>query len=331
MSDNRGYTRRPPGADDGKPTTRSKSLGDRKPPARASDQRRAAPRAASERRPTERSAADRRAPERSAASRGVPADRRPAGPAQPPRAQPSREGHGEKLQKVLSAAGVASRRAAELLVEQGRVTVDGQVVRTQGMRVDPAVARIEVDGERINTARRHEYYALNKPTGIVTTANDPQGRPTVVEIVRSKGRVYPVGRLDADTSGLLLLTSHGELAHRLTHPKYQVPRVYLAEVRGIPGPDVREQLLGGVILDDGPAKAKAVRVHAKNQGRAQIEITMTEGRKHEVRRMLEAVGHPVVYLARISFGPLTLGDLKPGEFRALSPAEVGTLLKATGL
>jgi 23S rRNA pseudouridine2605 synthase len=232
---------------------------------------------------------------------------------------------------VLAAAGVASRRAAEELIAAGRVQVDGAVVRVMGTRVDPARARIEVDGERVDVDRSREYLVLNKPSGVVTTARDPVGRPTVVQLVRARGRVYPVGRLDADTTGLLLLTSHGELAHRLTHPRYRIPRTYLADVRGTPSREALDRLRAGVGLEDGIARASAVRVRRRAGGRSQVEITVTEGRKHEVRRMLEAVGHPVSALARIAFGPLSLGDLKVGKSRRLSPAEIGRLLAATGL
>ncbi len=235
------------------------------------------------------------------------------------------------MQKVLAAAGVASRRASEELIEQGRVSVDGEVVRVQGKRVDPARARIEVDGSRINVDPRHEYLLLNKPAGVVTTARDPQRRPTVVDLVRPKARVYPVGRLDVDTHGLVLLTSHGALAHRMTHPRYQMPRRYVAEVRGVPNQAALRRLERGVRLADGPARAKAVRVTRRSSRRAHLEITMTEGRKHEVRRMMEAVGHPVLDLVRVGFGPLRLGRLRTGEWRPLTAAEVGKLLAAVGL
>ena len=251
---------------------------------------------------------------------------RPSG-ATPPK--PAVEG--QRLQKVIAAAGVASRRAAEELIEQGRVSVDGRVVRVQGMRVDPARARIEVDGERINVDPRHVYFALNKPAGVVTTAADPRGRPTVLDLVRTHRRVVPVGRLDANTLGLVLLTDHGELVHRLAHPRFQVPRVYAAEVRGTMSREAATRLKEGIRLDDGVARAKAVKIRRRAASRSLVEITMTEGRKHEVRRMFDSVGFPVLELVRISFGPISLGPLPSGKSRKLTAEEVGKLLAATGL
>jgi 23S rRNA pseudouridine2605 synthase len=242
---------------------------------------------------------------------------------------PAREG--ERLQKVLAAAGVASRRAAEELIEAGRVTVNGRVVKVQGMRVDPKVARIEVDGDRIAVDPAYEYVMLNKPEGIVSTVRDPQGRPTVRSLVDSEHRLYPVGRLDIDTTGLVLLTNHGELAHRLTHPRYRVERVYVALVHGNPTAETLRRLEKGIELVDGMARARRARPLARASDRTRLEITMTEGRKHEVRRLLEAVGYPVEQLARTAFGPLKLGRLRVGHSRALRPDEVGLLLKATAL
>lgn len=238
---------------------------------------------------------------------------------------------GERLQKVLAGAGVASRRASEELIVAGRVSVDGRVVTRLGTRVDPSSARIEVDGRRIAVSPDYEYILLNKPAGIVTSAKDPHGRTTVVDLVRSSVRLFPVGRLDADTQGLVLLTNHGELAHRLTHPRFQIQRVYIAEVRGSPASEVLERLLRGVRLEDGYARAVQARVIETGRARAQLEITMTEGRKHEVRRMLLAVGHPVTQLARTRYGPLGIRGLASGTSRRLTPAEIGELLKAVGL
>ncbi|MFA5889445.1 MAG: pseudouridine synthase [Actinomycetota bacterium] len=236
-----------------------------------------------------------------------------------------------RLQKVLAAGGVGSRRTAEELIDAGRVRVDGDVVRVQGMRVDPSTARIEVDGERVNVSADHEYLIMNKPSGVLTTADDPQGRPTVLDLVKSRRRLFPVGRLDADTMGLLLLTDNGELAHRLAHPRYEVPRTYVAEVKGNPSPDVLARLTEGVLLEDGPAAAKSVRLMRTTGGRCQVEIVMTEGRKREVRRMFDVVECPVVYLARVAFGTLRLDDLPSGKTRSLTPAEVGRLLESVGL
>jgi len=263
-------------------------------------------------------------PKRSPRSRRRP-DRTPAKPTPTPSAE------GQRLQKVIAAAGIASRRAAEQLIEEGRVSVDGHVVRVQGMRVDPTRARIEVDGERVNVDARHTYIVLNKPAGVVTTAADPRGRPTVLDLVRSHRRVVPVGRLDANTLGLVLLTDHGELVHRLTHPRFQIPRVYAAEVRGTMSREATAKLKEGVRLDDGVARAKAVKIRRRAASRSLVEITMTEGRKHEVRRMFDAVGFPVLELVRISFGPVSLGPLASGKSRKLSAEEVGRLLAAAGL
>lgn len=240
-------------------------------------------------------------------------------------------GEGDRLQKILSAAGVCSRRAAEELIITGRVKVDGRVVRELGTRADPRTSRIEVDGERIPTDTRYRYLALNKPMGVITTASDPQGRPTVIDLVRTSARVVPVGRLDADTVGLVLLTNHGDLAHRLTHPSFEVERVYVAEVQGAPDKAALARLTAGIELDDGLARARRARVTGRTKTRSQVEIVMTEGRKHEVRRMFAAIEHPVVALARVAFGPIRLGDLAPKASRHLTQAEVGALLKLVGL
>lgn len=248
----------------------------------------------------------------------------------PAPARSQREG-GERLQKILAQAGIASRRASEDLIAQGRVRVNGSTVRIQGVRVDPSVDRIEVDGERINVSSAYRYMLVNKPVGVVTTASDPQGRPTVLDLVRSPQRIYPVGRLDVDTFGLLILTNHGELAHRLAHPRYEIPRTYLAEVRGNPSPSALASLRSGIMLEDGPARARSVRVRGRASSRSQIEIVLTEGRKREVRRMFESIGHPVVQLVRVGYGPIDLGDLAIGKSRPLSPGEIGKLLEAVGL
>ena len=171
-------------------------------------------------------------------------------------------------------------------------------MRVQGMRVDPSTARVEVDGERINVSPDHEYLILNKPMDVLTTASDPQGRPTVLDLVRSRRRLFPVGRLDSDTMGLLLLTDDGELAHRLAHPRFEVPRTYVAEIKGNPTPPVLARLTEGVLLEDGPASAKSVRLMRTIGARCQVEIVMAEGRKREVRRMFDEIGFPVIYLAR---------------------------------
>ena len=229
-----------------------------------------------------------------------------------------------RLAKYLAHAGVASRRAAEQLVFAGRVTVGGEVIRDPARDVGESDA-IAVDGRGVALERRHVVFALNKPAGYVSTAKDPQGRPTVVSLIESRERLYPVGRLDADTTGLLLLTNDGELAHRLTHPSFEVPRVYRAEVRN---PPLREpalrRLREGVQLDDGMTAPATVRRLTPNR----LELTIHEGRKRQVRRMCEAVGHRVVRLERVAFGPLRLGDLPLGRHRRLSAAEVETLRRA---
>lgn len=238
---------------------------------------------------------------------------------------------GERLQKVLAAAGVASRRVAEQMIAAGRVAVDGRVVTTLGTRVDTATARIEVDGKRIAADPRRRYLAMNKPPGYVSTTSDERGRPTVVQLLRSHERIYPVGRLDADTTGLLLLTNDGELAHRLMHPRYGIERTYFAEVSGSVAPGELRLLTGGISLEDGPARAVRVRIRSRSKARTQLEIVLAEGRKREVRRMLEAVGHPVRRLVRTAFGPILLGNLPQGETRSLRPEEVGELQRMVGL
>ena len=229
-----------------------------------------------------------------------------------------------RLAKFLAHAGVASRRAAEQLVFAGRVTVGGEVVRDPARDVSERDA-IAVDGRPAALERRHVVYMLNKPAGYVSTANDPQGRPTVVSLIDSRERLYPVGRLDADTTGLLLLTNDGALAHRLMHPSFEVPRVYRARVRN---PPLREpalrRLREGVALDDGMTAPAGVRRLAPDR----LELVLHEGRKRQVRRMCEAVGHRVIALERIAFGPLRLGDLPLGRARLLKPAEVEALRKA---
>lgn len=213
----------------------------------------------------------------------------------------------------------------------GRVWVDGRPATTLGMRVDPERSKIEVDGRRVHVKTDHEYLLLNKPAGVVTTVRDPQGRPTVMDLVRSDRRLYPVGRLDADTNGVLLMTDDGELTHRLSHPRYEIPRTYVAEVKGLVPPAAIRRLTTGVRLEDGPARAKSAKVVRSAGSRTQIELVLTEGRKREVRRMVEAVGFPVLKLVRTAFGPLNLRALKAGRTRRLTPQEVGELHKLVGL
>jgi pseudouridine synthase len=237
-----------------------------------------------------------------------------------------------RLQKVLAAAGVASRRVAEQLIVDGRVTVDGRVVTQLGTRIDPARAVVQVDGERVSVRPDRAYYIVHKPAGVITTAADPAGRPIVTDLVRARGRrLYPVGRLDADTTGVLLLTDDGELAHRLMHPRFGIERIYVAKVGGEMGAAALARLTAGVHLEDGLARAVRARIRNVSRRASQVELVMTEGRKREVRRLLEAVGHPVIELARVGFGPIRLGRLAPGESRPLTAAEIGSLLKIVGL
>ena len=226
----------------------------------------------------------------------------------------------ERIQKVLAAAGVASRRAVEGMVAEGRITVNGLPARL-GQRVDPDHDAVEVDGVPVGLRTDLVYYLLNKPPGVVTTASDPQGRPTVVDMVPSEPRVYPVGRLDADSEGLLLLTNDGGLTHRLTHPSFGVPKEYLAHVEGRPSRGALRKLRDGVELDDGAAQAVAVSLPEPSV----IRIVVHEGRNRLVRRMCEAVGHPVIRLVRTRIGPLADRKLPPGQWRALSRREVREL------
>ena len=232
-----------------------------------------------------------------------------------------------RLAKYLAHAGVASRRASEQLVFAGRVTVGNDVVRDPARDVDASVV-VAVDGEPVRVSNgQRAVYAVNKPRGVVSTAMDPQGRTTIVSLVPSGRRLYPVGRLDAETTGLILLTDDGELAYRLTHPSFEVPRTYHAKVRRPPVRDGAVRALReGVELDDGRTLPALVRRLAPDK----LEITIREGRKRQVRRMCEAVGHPVTELRRVSFGPLGLGRLEEGEHRRLTKTEIERLTTAAG-
>jgi 23S rRNA pseudouridine2605 synthase len=241
------------------------------------------------------------------------------------------ESDGIRLQKVLAEAGVGSRRHCEQLIADGRVKVDGKVVAWFGARVDPQQVVIHVDGRRVETRAEMRYYAVNKPRGVVSTMTDPQGRRTLADYVDVPERLFHVGRLDTDTEGLLLLTNDGELSHRLTHPRYGVEKTYLADVPGPIPRDLGKRLRAGVSLDDGPAKADRFRVVETAGKRALVEVTLHEGRKHIVRRLLGEVGHPVRQLVRTEFGPVRLGSLKPGTMRALSSREIGELYAVVDL
>jgi 23S rRNA pseudouridine2605 synthase len=239
---------------------------------------------------------------------------------------------GIRLQKVLAAAGIGSRRHCEELIGAGRVEVDGEVVRRYGARVDPQHQVIRVDGKRIPASEDLVYMALNKPAGVLTTMSDSRGRATMADLLGDVAeRLFHVGRLDYDTEGLMLLMNDGELAHRLAHPRFGVPKTYLAEVSGPVPRDLGRQLIGGIELEDGVASADKFRVVERLGTRALVEITLHEGRKHIVKRMLAAAGHPVTRLVRTHVGPISLGALRPGATRHLSVREVGELYAAVGM
>jgi 23S rRNA pseudouridine2605 synthase len=239
----------------------------------------------------------------------------------------------ERLQKLLARAGFGGRRKCEQLIRDGRVSVDGETVAELGARADPARSDIRVDGRPISVPAGHVYVALNKPPGYVTTRRDPHGRPTVMDLVPPalRRRAYPVGRLDRDTTGLLLLTDDGELAQRLTHPRYHVPREYVADVEGTPGERELRKLRSGVDLGDGPTQpAEAMLLHS-SRWESRLRIILHEGRNRQVRRMCKAIGHPVRRLRRVAIGPLRLGEMSLGEIRNLRPGEVMALRQAVEL
>ena len=239
---------------------------------------------------------------------------------------------GVRLQKVLAAAGVGSRRHCEELIGAGRVEVDGQTVRRFGARVDPEHQIIRVDGKRIPARQDVVYLAFNKPAKVLTAMSDDRGRRTITDFLGDRAeRLFHVGRLDYDTEGLMLLTNDGELAHRLAHPSYEVAKTYLADVPGPVPRDMGRRLATGVELDDGLAVADRFRVLEQAGPRALVEITLHEGRKHIVRRMLAEVGHPVSRLVRTTVGPIKVGSMRPGTTRDLTAKEIGELYAAVGL
>jgi 23S rRNA pseudouridine2605 synthase len=264
---------------------------------------------------------------------------RPAGPAKRARPAPPvpsavdvHDPDGVRLQKVLAAAGVGSRRACEQMIVAGRVSVDGHVVTELGVRVDPREAVVRVDDVRLQLDESRVYLALNKPRGVLSTMQDPRGRPCLGDIVgQRRERLFHVGRLDADTEGLLLLTNDGELAHRLQHPSYGVQKCYLAEVSAPVPRDLGRRLRAGVDLEDGLVVVDSFRLVDSSAGRALVEVVLHEGRTHVVRRLLAAVGHPVRQLVRTRVGPVPLGDLAPGRTRPLTREEVGRLMSEAGL
>jgi 23S rRNA pseudouridine2605 synthase len=242
----------------------------------------------------------------------------------------------ERLQKILSQAGLASRRTTEQLMREGRVSVNGRTVTELGTKADPETDDIRVDGRRVRAAERRRYLLLNKPRGYVSTRSDPQRRPTVIDLLPGvREYVYPVGRLDFDSEGLLILTNDGELTARLTHPRHGIERVYEARVRGVPDRHALERLARGVALEGrrtAPAKARLLRTFEGPLGpEAIVELTLREGRKRQVRLMCDAVGHPVVRLRRVRIGPISDDRLKSGCWRELTPAEIGKLRKQAGL
>ncbi|MEU8956729.1 pseudouridine synthase [Streptomyces sp. NPDC048518] len=249
----------------------------------------------------------------------------------PPKTFPGAEQEGERLQKILARAGYGSRRACEELVDEARVEVNGEIVLEQGLRVDPEKDEIKVDGLTVAT-QSYQFFALNKPAGVVSTMEDNEGRQCLGDYVTNREtRLFHVGRLDTETEGVILLTNHGELAHRLTHPKYGVKKVYLAHIVGPIPRDLGKQLKDGIQLEDGYARADHFRVVEQTGKNYLVEVTLHEGRKHIVRRMLAEAGFPVDKLVRVAFGPITLGDQKSGWLRRLSNTEVGMLMQEVDL
>lgn len=245
----------------------------------------------------------------------------------PKRSTPSEATSGERLQKVLAAAGLGSRRECEELITAGRVEVDGHVVSELGTRVEAEQQEVRVDGEPIRI-RRRVYYAVNKPRGVVSTSRDPAGRPRVVDLIpRQTERLFAVGRLDLNSEGLILLTNDGELANRLTHPRYGVQKTYRVMVAGDPTAEVLKQLREGIRLDVGIARVDAVKVRSRHGKSSVLEMTLSEGRNREIRRIMAKTGHKVMRLMRTTVGPVKLGQLAPGEYRKLAREEVEELQK----
>ena len=231
-----------------------------------------------------------------------------------------------RLQKVIAASGVASRRAAETMIRDGRVTVNGKVVRALGTCIDPSKDHVKINGRHVQPTEPEVFVLLHKPSGYVTTMNDPQGRPTIADLVsKVKVRVFPVGRLDYDTEGLLLLTNNGKVAQACVHPRYHVPKTYLVKVSGVCTDEEIRNLEDGVTLDDGMTAPATVRKSGKAKVNSWLELTIHEGRKHQIKRMLEALGHRVVRIKRIRFGPIELGDLPVGASRFATDAEANAL------
>ncbi len=238
----------------------------------------------------------------------------------------------ERLQKIISQAGVASRRAAEKMIAEGRVKVDGKVVTELGCKVDPATADIRVDGKRVSAAEPHVYFLLNKPKGYLSTARDERGRRTVLDLLPEvTERVYPVGRLDNNTEGLLLITNDGTLMNGLLHPKYEVEKTYIARIMGEPDEVTLDRLRQGIRLEDGMTAPAKVRLLEQGGGQSRVEIAIHEGRNRQVRRMFAAIGCDVRALKRVRFAGLTLQGVKRGQYRELTPAELLALFRLAGI
>jgi 23S rRNA pseudouridine2605 synthase len=234
-----------------------------------------------------------------------------------------------RLQKALAAAGLGSRRKCEELIREGRVEVDGRTVTELGTRVDPRTQQIRVDGQPVRRPKRSLYFAINKPVGVLSTSNDPSGRPRVIDLAPTHERLFTIGRLDKSSGGLILVTNDGRLTDLLTHPRYGVEKTYLAEVAGVPTREELEKLQRGVHLAEGYAHAKRINVRRAHRHSATLEIVLDEGRNREVRRLLARIGHKVMKLTRIAIGPLRLANLQPGESRPLSRDEVEELYRAS--
>ena len=234
----------------------------------------------------------------------------------------------ERIQKILAKAGIASRREAERMVLEGRVAVNGKVIKGLGFKVDPSRDAIKVNGKRITGFEPKVTLLLNKPRGYLSTVKDPKGRPTVMDLLHGrKWRLYPVGRLDFDAEGLLLLTNDGEIAQTLSHPKFSISRIYLAKVIGVPDEKKLDRLTKGVMLEDGRAKVVSSRVLRQKEKSSWIQVVVTEGRNRLVKRIFSAIGHPVLKLKRVAFGPIRLGDLPFGSSRYLTAEEMAKLQK----
>jgi pseudouridine synthase len=229
----------------------------------------------------------------------------------------------ERIQKILAKAGIASRREAERMVVEGRVSVNGKIVETLGFKADPSRDHIKVDGKRLAPFEPRVILLLNKPRGYLSTVKDPKGRPTIMDLLKNVGwRIYPVGRLDFDAEGLLLLTNDGDLAHLLSHPRFSIPKTYLVKVAGVPEEKKLIRLRRGVRLEDGEARAVSCSLIRQREKNSWVRIVVTEGRNHLVKRMFAAIGHTVLKLKRIEYGPVRLGDLPFGQFRSLTPEEM---------